>query len=345
MEDFPMKSALYIIVLMMILTSCQQGSPDEMTLPNENNTELDETISNKPYEDDIPVIGLVSKYSGGYFMDTVIMTAQNLLNDSGYYTIAKSPSSYTNAVPQQISIIEEFILSDVDGIILLPTDSQALNPIIARALNTGIPIVIVDTPIDTVDLFAMEVNEKLLSFVLINNYTAAYDAANTYFNTLTGSYNSLVISGDISNSHAIERRDGVIDAIGDNDNVDLVKFVDGKWQEHITYQIVLDELKEDDSINLISCSNDNMAMGAILALKQMNLEDVVKVTGFDASEDALQAIINGELEYTVLQEPSDFGVKAAEVMMELIEDGSTDRYHFVKTIFITEGMIKDDPDN
>ncbi len=255
-----MKLALYLSVLMVILTSCKPSS------------QLDE--NNIPYDDDMPVIGLVSKYTGGYFMDTVIMTAQDLLNDSGYYTVSKSPSSYTDAVTQQISIIEEFILSDVDGIILIPADSQALNPIIARALNAGIAIVIVDTPIDTDDLFEMDVNEDLLSFVLIDNYTAAYDAANTYFNTLTGSYNSLVISGDISNSHAIERRDGVIDAIADNDNVDLVKFVDGKWQEHIAYQIVLDELAEDDSINLISCSNDGMAIGAILALKEMNLEDV-----------------------------------------------------------------------
>lgn len=320
-----MKLVLYLSVLMMFLTSCQPSSQSDET-----------------FDDDIPVIGLVSKYSGGYFMDTVIMTTQDLLNESGYYTVSKSPSSYIDAVPQQISIIEEFILSDVDGIILLPSDSQALNPIIARALNAGIAIVIVDTPIDTDDLFAMDVNENLLSFVLINNYTAAYDAADTYFNTLTGSYNSLVISGDITNSHAVERRDGVIDAISDNDNVNLVKYVDGKWQEHIAYQIVLDELAEDDSINLISCSNDGMAIGAILALKELNLEDVIKVTGFDASAPALEAIINGELEYTVLQEPTDFGVKAAEVMMELIEDGSTDRYHFVETIFITEGMIEDD---
>ncbi len=340
-----MKLALYISVLMMILTSCQPSSSGKITLPNESSAPLDETFSNIPYEDDVPVIGLVSKYSGGFFLDTAIKTARALLSDSAYYTITKSPSSYTNAVPQQIRILEEFILSEVDGIILLPNDGQALNPLIARALNAGIPVVIVDTPIDTDDLFAMGVNVDLLSFVLIDNFTAAYDAANTYFNTLTGSYNCLVISGDTQNPHAIDRRDGVIQAIGDYDNVDLVKYVDGEWQEHIAYQIVLDELKEDDSINLISCSNDNMALGAILALKQMNLEDVVKVTGFDASEDAKQAIIDGELEYTVLQEPLDFGVKAAEVMMELIEDGSTDRYHFIKTQLLVEGIPKDDSDN
>jgi len=326
-----MKLAVSIIVLMMIFTSCQPGSSNKNTLPNESSKQLEETSTNILYEDDVPVIGFVAKYSSSLFMDTIINTAQDLLSESEYYSIKKSPSSYTNTVPQQISIIEEFILSEVDGIILIPNDAQALNPLIARALNEGISVVIVDTPIDTDDLYSMGVNDDLLSFVLIDNFKEAYDAAKTYFNTLTGSYHCLVISGYTQNTHAIDRRDGVIEAINDYDNIDLVKFVDGEWQEHIAYQIVLDELGEDDSINLISCSNDNMAMGAILALKELNLEDVVKVTGFDATEDARQAIIDGELEYTVFQDPLDFGVKVAEVMKELIEDDSTNRYHFIKT--------------
>ena len=332
-----LKRYILLSLALFFLAGCNASDlsmSDGQDLIDVRNDEVKEMI---PYNDDVQIIGLISKYDGDPFLDLIMDKAESMLFEEGFHVIRKSPYSYANTVDNQIKIMNEFILSGVDGIILIPNDAIKLNDVIRQALNNDIPVVIVDTPIDIEDLFVDEVNDELLSFVQIDNYQAAYNSASLFFESLEGSYKSVIISGDMNNPNAIQRREGVIRAIKESSRIELIETIDGGWQEHLAYNITQKVMTQDDETTMIICSNDRMAIGAIYALKEMGRLDSVIVSGFDGTDDAIKAIELGELAFTVKQDPTNFGISAVTTLRELMSDGATKRYHYVETDLIMEG--------
>jgi erythritol transport system substrate-binding protein len=77
-----------------------------------------------------------------------------------------------------------------------------------------------------------------------------------------------------------------------------------------------------DIIGVIS-GNDEMALGAIAALKEAGKLSGIKVGGFDGSPDAVAAIKAGELQYTVLQPVAVFSAKAVDQADSFLKTGKT----------------------
>ena len=77
-----------------------------------------------------------------------------------------------------------------------------------------------------------------------------------------------------------------------------------------------------DIIGVIS-GNDEMALGAIAALKEAGKLSAIKVGGFDGSPDAVAAIKAGELQYTVLQPVATFSAKAVDEADSFLKTGKT----------------------
>ncbi len=69
--------------------------------------------------------------------------------------------------------------------------------------------------------------------------------------------------------------------------------------------------------------NDEMALGAIAALKEAGNLDQVKVGGFDGSPDAVEAVKAGEMQYTVLQPVAVFSAEAVKQADNFIKTGET----------------------
>ncbi len=334
-----MKKLLYLTCFIVLLTGCLDISvlTDDIDVRlSEHSDILTEVI---PYDDSVKIIGLISKYEGDPFLDLVMDTAEEKLGLQGYQVIRKSPYSYTNTINEQNKILIEYIYSGIDGIILIPNDTIAINQSIALATQQGIPVVIVDTPIDTDDLAVRNPDLELVAYVQINNEQAAYDALNQFLTNDLDTYNAILINGDMNNTNAIQRRDGFKNAITNHSNATLLREYDGGWQEHFSYAHIMDEFEMYSDTNLVVCGNDRMAIGAILALNELNLLDQVTVTGFDGIDDAYDAILNDQLAYTVKQNPPDFGIIAAEIITVLLNDKNIDSYNYIETQTITKELI------
>lgn len=75
-----------------------------------------------------------------------------------------------------------------------------------------------------------------------------------------------------------------------------------------------------DRIDAVFAQNDEMAMGAVIALEQANMKDRVVVVGVDAIADALQAIKAGRLDATVFQDAQAQGRRAVETAVNIVRD-------------------------
>ena len=78
----------------------------------------------------------------------------------------------------------------------------------------------------------------------------------------------------------------------------------------------LSRFPEANSIQAVVAHNDNMALGAVEALKRANRLDEVVVGGHDGNADALQALLAGELDYTTFQDGETIGREGIETAVK-----------------------------
>jgi inositol transport system substrate-binding protein len=222
----------------------------------------------------------------------------------------------------QLGQVETFITDEMDAIIIIPVDTDATPPMTAAAQQAGIPLVYVnrrpaDLPTDgsipyvgSDELFAGTVEMQLLS-------------------ELAGGEGKVVILiGDPANEAARSRTQGCKDVIAANPGLELVAEQSGNWYREEGLAITENWIQSGQEFNIICSNNDEMALGAIEALRSADLLDDVLVGGVDATGVALEAMAAGELEVTVFQNGVAQGSGGVDAAVKLINgepiEGMTD---------------------
>lgn len=136
----------------------------------------------------------------------------------------------------------------------------------------------------------------------------------------TGKYAQLL--GLPSDNNAATRSNGYTSVISQYPGLIKVAEQTANWDRTLGQQKMQSILQANPDITAVISGNDEMALGAIAALKQAGKLAQVKVGGFDGSPDAVAAIKSGELQYTVLQPVALFAAKAVDEMNDYITKGT-----------------------
>jgi inositol transport system substrate-binding protein len=94
------------------------------------------------------------------------------------------------------------------------------------------------------------------------------------------------------------------------------------------------------NINAVFAQNDEMGLGAVIALENARLKDKVIVVSVDAISDALQAVKNGRLDATVFQDASGQGGTAVSTALKLIRKEPFDRETYIPFQLVTKDNVK-----
>ena len=215
-------------------------------------------------------------------------------------------------VQAQINQVEDQLAKGVDAIALAPGDPNAFAPIVDDAIKSGVPVVFVDTK---------GINEGV-TFIGTNNKNGAALAAKFICDKTPKGADVAVLTGIESQSTALLRRDGAIKGLKDC-GLNLVATQTAMWDtakgRSVTESIIL----KNPNIKAIFASNDNMGLGAMQALKDADMNDVV-VVGFDATPDAAKSILAGEMTATIAQFSYNMGAYGVKYALELANGGSID---------------------
>ena len=215
-------------------------------------------------------------------------------------------------VQAQINQVEDQLAKGVDAIALAPGDPNAFAPIVDDAIKSGVPVVFVDTK---------GINEGV-TFIGTNNKNGAALAAKFICDKTPKGADVAVLTGIESQSTALLRRDGAIKGLKDC-GLNLVATQTAMWDtakgRSVTESIIL----KNPNIKAIFASNDNMGIGAMQALKDADMNDVV-VVGFDATPDAAKSILAGEMTATIAQFSYNMGAYGVKYALELANGGSID---------------------
>ncbi len=210
---------------------------------------------------------------------------------------------------KQAQQIEEFIEMKVDGIFINPVNSIQIADSLEKATNQGIPVIVIDCPIDS--------SSDIVSAVYSNNYQVGVLWAQDLHQKYEGGNVALIKhSSTISGQDRIQ---GFKDTIAQFDQFKIVNEAESEGQTEIAMPVVLDLLAQTPDIDFIMCLNDPSAMGAIAALEYANRDDI-RVYGVDGTPDFKEQLMRDSVaEATVMQSPYTMARYASENMYAFLE--------------------------
>ena len=215
----------------------------------------------------------------------------------------------------QIQAIENFIAQGVDVLVLQPADADATAPGIEEANDQGIPVITT----------AIKSNAGEYTYVGPENLEAGKAHAEYIMENCEPGCKILYLQGTAGLSHSTDRYNGFIDTLDEAGfDYELLAAQDGDYLRSEGLRITEDWIQKYPEFDAIVSSNDEMALGAVQALKSAGKEGVV-VLGLDASDDAREAIREGSMTASLKQDAvaiadtsADLAYKAAQG--EEIED-------------------------
>src|SRR5271170_5106830 len=213
---------------------------------------------------------------------------------------------------KQTADVEAAIASGAEGIILAPTDVNALVPAVESVLKAGIPIVTVDRRVENTSVFVPHVGA--------DNLAGGRSMAQWVIENFPGGAHIVLITGQPGSSSAIDRTRGIEVAFRSvGRQYQIVAEQSANWQREagltVTQNILMSLGTQIPQV--ILCEDDDMALGAIEALRTSGISGV-KVLGFNATPEALARVRDGEMAATVEQSPARQARAALEQLVAKI---------------------------
>lgn len=246
-------------------------------------------------------------------------------------------------IGRQLSQVQNFIASGVDGIIVSVVDSDATTAMTSAARDAGIPLVYVNTgPSDP------EALPEGQAFVASNELDSGTLEAREVCRQLTASgkteATAVILIGDLSNEAARIRTQDVHDVFS-TPECSFIKIVDeqtGGWQRQQAADLVTNWLAASIQFDAVVANNDEMAIGAIQALKGagVSMDDIV-IGGIDATADGLAAMRAGDLDVTVFQDAAGQGRGSIDAVLKLVKGEKLDQQIYVPFELVTPDNMDD----
>jgi ribose transport system substrate-binding protein len=228
--------------------------------------------------------------------------------DFGAEVTVLAPQKPDN-VEEQIRIVEDVVQQGVDGICITPTDTKGLAPTVEKAIEAGIPVIVHNTPL---------ASDMPLTFVGFDSFTAGTAIGEWVAGQLGGSGKVLILEGPPGHQNANERREGFLNGLDKGGEFEVMDSQTAQWHRSEALRITEDWLQRFPEIDAIIAANDEMGLGASEAVQAAGREGII-ITGFDANNDALQAIKEGKMHVTVDQVPGKQSRQAVQLMIQHLE--------------------------
>lgn len=200
-------------------------------------------------------------------------------------------------VVKQLSQVESFISQKVDALIVNPVDTAATQRITKAAVAAGIPLVYVNRRPDESKL-----PEGVVT-VASDDLEAGHMQMQYLADKMGGKGSIVILLGDLANNSTTYRTKGVKDVLAKYPGIKIEEEQTGTWSRDKGMTLVNDWLTRGRAFQAVVSNNDEMAIGAAMALKQAGVEKgTVLIAGVDGTPDGLNAIKKGDMAVSVFQD-------------------------------------------
>lgn len=287
-------------------------------------------------EADQKIIGVIQKNTVDAFhltINTAAIEALDALKADGTIDDYRLYDGKTDPVTQ-CDLMETAILEGVDVLIILPAEAAGCDPILERAAEVGIPVVVANSKTNNTD-------ELGACYIGSDDVYAGELMANFVAEKLPEGGKYAHCMGIIGNSAQIQRTEGIHNVLDGMEQWEMVDEQGCEWQGDKAISFTQSWLQMyGDELKAIICDNDDMSSAVKAYLITEGREDIVCI-GVDGNAGPMQMVADGELDATVFQDGAGQIRKAIEVAVDILEGKEIEKEYMIPFVLITLDNVND----
>lgn len=259
--------------------------------------------------------------------------------EKGYELIFKDARQKQDS---QIAAIRNYILQEVDYIVLAPVIEEGWDEVLAEARDADIPVIVVDRMIHVED-------ESLYTAWVGSDFRKEGDIAVQWLEETLEHQNReeevihiVDVQGTEGASAQIGRTEALEAGVAKHKNWVMTAQVPGEFTQAKAYEVVLELLEQGTPVDVLYCENDNSAFGAMQALDEKGIsygvEGEVMILSFDATRAGLKACLEGKINLNVECNPIN-GPRVEAIILQLEQGITPDKKQYVEEEFFTQDNL------
>lgn len=279
---FPLVRATLLIASLVLGTACNRGTDAAAK----------------------PTVALVLKTLNNQFFIDMEAGARVVADSLGFDLIVQAPEREID-VEKQMQLVETLLQRKVQVLALVPSGSKEIVPAVVKANGATVPVVIVDTRVDSAALAAA--GGTIATFIGSDNIDGGRMAGRFLVEQTKGAGKVAVLEGIPGHETGDARLAGFREALAAAPGLTIVASQTANWERDQAFTVMQNMLQAHPDITAVFACNDVMALGAVEAIAAARKTGAIAVVGFDAQDDARKAIAAHTMAATIAQNPREMG--------------------------------------
>lgn len=281
-------------------------------------------------------IAVIVKTTNSNFWQNVNLGAQAAIEGQSEHTLSFDGPAAESAVADQVSLVENAINRGVAGLVLAPSDPEALIPVVQRAYESGIPVVIIDSALGEGAEGAFQ------AFLSTDNCAAGEQVAKRMIDE-AGTTGKVGIMSYVAGVGSEIGRVGCFTTyLQENSDLEIVGPLYSQSQMANALNQTTDMLASNPDLIGIFGANEPTAVGMGRAIEQAGKAGQLTALGFDGNEDLQQFVRDGVLTATAVQGSFAMGEMGVQTVMDILAGETVEPFINTGVVMVDKANIESD---
>ncbi len=245
---------------------------------------------------------------------------------------------------EQLNICQAAIQSHPKAIAMAAINPSVATQCFKQAVAQGITVADIDAAFSVAE--ADKAGIKLAYSVGSDNYIIGQKGAE-YAASIAGKPNPkvFILEGTVGSMQARKRADGFRDKLKELlPKAEIVTSISAEFDRMKAMNIALDILQRQPDLDMIYAANDEMALGAAEAARNLNRDKQIRIIGVDGTADGRKAIIAGKMTGSVAQLPYLMGMRSVDLIIDAVTNNKTGVSEITETPVLTKKLLEENKD-
>ncbi len=281
-------------------------------------------------------IAVIVKTTNSNFWQNVNLGAQAAIEGQSEHALSFDGPAAESAVADQVSLVENAINRGVAGLVLAPSDPEALIPVVQRAYESGIPVVIIDSALGEGGEGAFQ------AFLSTDNCAAGEQVAKRMIDE-AGTTGKVGIMSYVAGVGSEIGRVGCFTTyLQENSDLEIVGPLYSQSQMANALNQTTDMLASNPDLVGIFGANEPTAVGMGRAIEQAGKAGQLTALGFDGNEDLQQFVRDGVLTATAVQGSFAMGEMGVQTVMDILAGETVEPFINTGVVMVDKANIESD---
>lgn len=310
---------IFTVSMLLLGFGCKRETAPAEGVVEEEAPPAEEVVSEVSEVEKFTVAMVPPALISSYFIECADAAKETVKKYENMKLVVLAPEDETK-VDEQIMILEDLIEKKVDLIVLSSGNWKAVAPTLKKAMEAGIEIAIFNQLADVPELEDVD----LVSAVGVDEVEGGKEAGKWVADVLNGKGKIAILEGVAGDYWTVRTGKGVDTILADYPEIEVIARQPANWERTKGMEVTETILEANKELDLICAFNDFMAMGAAQAVENAGRRDEIKISGYNGTVEAIEAILDGKIDMTVSKEPIEVGKTLIDVVAAKLMEGKKD---------------------